>query len=568
MARIRKPKAGTTKSKPDIFWNVAVYIRLSRDDGSEESESVINQKRILSEYLNKYFEGNFSITDFYVDDGLTGTDDTRENFMRLIGDIERGKVNCMVCKTLSRAFRNYSDQGYYLEYYFPQKNVRFISTQDPKIDTYKNPEAMTGLEVPITGLMNDRFAAQTSNAVRRTFDTKRREGDFIGAFPPYGYLKDPNNKNRLIIDNDIASIKRDMMNWVIHDGMSLRGVTARLNELGIPNPTAYKRSLGMKYSNPKLNENDGLWSASTVKRILLDKMNLGHMVQGRQKVVSYKVHDKVSVPEEDWYIKENTHEPTFTQEDYDKLVNLLERDTRTANGEKTVHLFSGFLKCKDCGKALQRAHSKYNTYYACRTFREKSKTRCTKHCIRIDVLENAVLKAIQAQIALVDSLAHIVDEINKKPTVDTSSIRIEKLLTDKKKELLKTKQFSDELYMDFKKELITMDDYRRMKDKFEEQLQTITATIANLEDEQQLIGNGIKSEDSIFESFLKYKNITKLDRNILVELVDTIFVHEDKQITIRFNTEDELKRIAEFVKMNTNEKELPELEHFFAASFG
>jgi DNA invertase Pin-like site-specific DNA recombinase len=568
MARIRKPKAGTTKGKPDIFWNVAVYIRLSRDDGSEESESVINQKRILSEYLNKYFEGNFSITDFYVDDGLTGTDDTRENFMRLIGDIERGKVNCMVCKTLSRAFRNYSDQGYYLEYYFPQKNVRFISTQDPKIDTYKNPEAMTGLEVPITGLMNDRFAAQTSNAVRRTFDTKRREGDFIGAFPPYGYLKDPANKSHLIIDEDIAPIKRDMLNWVIRDGMSLRGVTQRLNELGIPNPTSYKRSLGMKYCNPKLNENDGLWSPATVKRILLDKMNLGHMVQGRQKVVSYKVHDKVTVPEEDWYIKENTHEPTFTQEDYDKLVNLLERDTRTANGEKIVHLFSGFLKCKDCGKALQRAHAKSFTYYTCRTFKEKSKTKCTKHSIRIDVLENAVLKAIQAQIALVESISQIVDEINKKPVVDTSSIRIEKLLADKKKELLKTKQFSDGLYMDFKNELITMDDYRRMKDKFEEQLQSITSSIANLEEEQHLIGNGVKSEDSIFESFLKYKNITSLDRNILVELVDTIFVHEDKQISIKFSTEDELKRIAEFVKMNTNEGDLLETEYFFAGSFG
>jgi hypothetical protein len=183
-------------------------------------------------------------------------------------------------------------------------------------------------------------------------------------------------------------------------------------------------------------------------------------------------------------------------------------------------------------------------------------------------LENAVLKAIQAQIALVDSLAKIVDEINKKPTVDTSSIRIEKLLTDRKKELLKTKQFSDGLYMDFKNELITMDDYRRMKDKFEEQLQAITATIANLEEEQQLIGNGINSEDDIFEGFLKYKNITKLDRNILVELVDTIFVHEDKQITVKFNTEDELKRIAEYVEMNTNEEDSPEIHKFFAASFG
>jgi DNA invertase Pin-like site-specific DNA recombinase len=133
--------------------------------------------------LEQYFTGEYEIVDFYIDDGLSGTDDSRESFMRMVQDIEAGRVNCVVCKTLSRAFRNYSDQGYYLEYYFPQKNVRFISTGDPKIDTYTNPEAITGLEVPITGLMNDRFAAKTSSDVRRTFDHKRRNGEFIGAFP-------------------------------------------------------------------------------------------------------------------------------------------------------------------------------------------------------------------------------------------------------------------------------------------------------------------------------------------------------------------------------------------------
>ena len=189
----------------NMIWHIAVYIRLSRDDGNMESESVVNQKKILTEFLKQYFEGQYVIVDFYIDDGLTGTDDSRESFMRMIQDIEAGKVNCVICKTLSRAFRNYSDQGYYLEYYFPQKNVRFVSTGDPKIDTYTNPEAITGLEVPITGLMNDRFAAKTSSDVRRTFDHKRRNGEFIGGFPPYGYLKDPQDKCRLILGMRILS---------------------------------------------------------------------------------------------------------------------------------------------------------------------------------------------------------------------------------------------------------------------------------------------------------------------------------------------------------------------------
>jgi DNA invertase Pin-like site-specific DNA recombinase len=514
--------------KSHITWNIAVYIRLSREDGNAESESVINQKKILSEHLENYFEDDFTITDFYIDDGLTGTDDTRENFMRLIGDIERGKVNCMICKTLSRAFRNYSDQGYYLEYYFPQKNVRFISTGDPKIDTYKNPEAITGLEVPITGLMNDRYAAQTSHAIRRTFNTKRRNGEFIGAFPPYGYLKDPNNKNHLVLDKDIVPIKRDMLGWIIRDGMSLRGVAMKLNDLGIPSPSAYKQSLGWNYCNSK--SFDGLWDGEKVKRVLTEKVNLGHMVQGRNRIVSYKVHDQIKVPENEWIVKENTHEPTFTQDEYDTLINLLRRDTRTADTERKVHLFSGFLKCYDCKKALQRANAKGRAYYACRTYKEKSKTKCTKHCIRDDVLEVAVLAVLQLQIALVDNLTEIADEINNAPSAPAKSSRIEKLLNDKRKELTKTKLLADGLYADWKQGEINHDDYRRMKTRFDEQIEVITANIGNLEEELRI---GQDAPEGDFP-LVKYKNIQKLERAVLVELIDTIFVHENKEITVKF----------------------------------
>ncbi len=358
MGRIRKEPtdimAVGKKTERQIIWNIAVYIRLSKEDGNDESESVINQKKILREYLEQFFEGQYVIVDYYIDDGLTGTDDTRENFMRMIQDIEQGKISCVICKTLSRAFRNYSDQGYYLEYYFQQKKIRFISTGDPKIDTYLNPEVITGLEVPIAGLMNDRFAARTSSDIRRTFATKRRNGEFIGSFPPYGYLKDPNDKNHLILDEEIVPIKRDILSWIITDGMSLNGAARKLNDLGIPNST-YKKSKGWNYHNPKSKENDGLWTGSTVRRMLLDRVNLGHMIQGKQRVVSYKVHDVVSVPEEEWFIKENTHEATFTQEKYDTLTRLLQHDTRAPNGERKVHLFSGFLRCYDCRKALQRS---------------------------------------------------------------------------------------------------------------------------------------------------------------------------------------------------------------------
>lgn len=216
--------------------------------------------------MEENFQEEDIIEDIYIDDGQSGTDYDRPEFQRMLCDVERGKVNCIVCKNLSRAFRNYSDQGYFLESYFPKFHTRFVTLGDPKVDTFTDPEVVSGMEVPISGLMNDRFACKTSNDIRRTFDTKRRRGEFIGAFAPYGYLKDPEDKNHLIIDPDAAEVVRDIFCWYVYGdmkmekekeerfrgNMSKEGIARRLNDLGIPNPTAYKRRQGLKYCNPQI----------------------------------------------------------------------------------------------------------------------------------------------------------------------------------------------------------------------------------------------------------------------------------------------------------------------------
>jgi hypothetical protein len=290
------------------------------------------------------------------------------------------------------------------------------------------------------------------------------------------------------------------------------------------------------------------------------------MVQGKNKIVSYKVHDQVQVPESEWIIKENTHEPTFTQEEYDILTNLFRRDTRTANTERKVYLFSGFLKCYDCKKALHRTIGKGRVYYQCPTYKSKSKTKCTKHTIRADNLETAVLAIVQSQIALIESLANIVDEINNAPVVETQSARIEKLLAEKRKELLKTKQLSDGLYIDWKRDEIDHEDYRRMKMRFSEQSQAIKANIEKLEEELLKAGQGVTTDEKVFKEFLQYKNIQKLERNILVELVDIIYIHENKEVTVKFRYEDELARISEYVEINRENTDVTKSQNFFACS--
>lgn len=249
MARVRK-NTKVEKSRRQI-WKVAVYIRLSKDDGNDESLSVTNQRKIIQEYLEHTFGDEYVLVDYYVDDGQSGTTDyERIDFQRMIHDVETGKVNCIICKTLSRAFRNYSDQGYFLERVFPLHGTRFISIGDPVIDTYLNPEVIQGLEVPMAGLLNDRYAARTSNDIRRTFDTKRRNGEFIGAFAPYGYKKNPENKNHLVIDEEAAQIVQNIYHWFVHDGMSKAGIVKHLNELGVPTPSVYKQQKGLKHVTP------------------------------------------------------------------------------------------------------------------------------------------------------------------------------------------------------------------------------------------------------------------------------------------------------------------------------
>jgi len=215
-----------------------------------------------------------------------------------------------------------------------------------------------------------------------------------------------------------------------------------------------------------------------------------------------------------------------------------------------VHLFSGFVRCYDCNKALHRKTSTGISYYFCRTYAEKSKDKCTKHSVREDFLESSVLAAIRAQVALLDSLRVVVDRINQCPTVNTQSQRLEALLREKSRELERTRERCDGLYDDWKNGDITQDAHRRLKAKYEEKEGQLSAAIAKLEEEQRRMGQGIDSGGEVFKAFLKHRNIRQLDRNVLVELIDTVFVHEGKELTIDFRFADELERIQEFVEVN------------------
>lgn len=554
MARIRKSNVNTIQQR-QTNWKVGKYIRLSRDDGNVVSESVVNQDKILNDEIPGFFDdGLYEVVDTYIDDGTSGTTDTeRRAFQRMVADVKAGRINCIIVKNLSRAFRNSANQGHFLEEFIPLYNTRFISLYQPRIDTLLDPEAVHGLEVSITGFMNEQYAYKTSADVRRTFKHKRENGEFIGAFAPYGYAKDPCDKNALIIDEEAAQTVRDMFNWFVAEGMSKAGIAKRLNELGVPNPTAYKRSKGFHYENPHAASNDGLWNPTTVSRMLQDTLYIGVMRQGRQRVISYKVHKRTSVPENEWFIVPNAIPSIISPELFEAAEQLHRRDTRTAPGQKEVYLFSGFVRCADCKKGMNRHSAKGLVYYSCRTYRDKSKKLCTKHSIRLDALEKAMLVAIQKQIELVGSLSEMVDEINSAPVVHKESNRLNTMLRQREKDLEKATGLLDGLYMDWKSGDITRDQYRRMKGKLEEQVEQLQDSIKHIKSECDTLEQGVSTQDIYLTSFLKYRNIQSLSRGLLVELVNAIYVHEGGEIEIEFNFADQYRRIAEFVENNKND---------------
>jgi len=556
MARIRKSLQDTKK----LIWNIALYIRLSKEDGNDESLSVENQRKILLDYATENFEDvEFSVFDIYVDDGLTGTDTQRKNFMRMQQDIIDGKVNCVIVKSLARAFRNLADQQKFLEEFLPLYGVRFINLGSPFIDTYKNPKSASGLEVPIRGMFNEQFAAQTSEEIRKTFDMKRSRGEFIGSFAPYGYKKDPENKNKLIVDEEVAPVVQDIFTWYLYStgannasgSLSIAGIARELNERKIPSPIAYKKQQGYRYKSPHDKFSENLWSGPTISHILKNRVYIGCMVQGRQRVISYKIHKLVAMPENEWFIKEGTHEAIISAEMFENVQKRFLRDTRTAPKSKEVHIFSGFLRCADCGRAMHRKSRNELVYYFCRTKNHAPRV-CAPRSIREDVLTKTILHAIQAQVALICELEHTLSKINQAKTKNDPTSRLDNLLEKHSGELAKITSITDELYHDWKTEDITREEYLRMKGTYSKQVEQLNRAIQKLEAEKKNLQEGFSPENSYFKSFQKYGSITALRRDLLIDLIDYISIHQDKTVEIKFNFADQYQSILDYIQKHKN----------------
>ena len=533
-------------------WRLGEYIRLSKEDlkkGKNDSNSVKNQRDLLNDFYQKHIEEFESVSE-YVDDGHTGTDANREDFQRLLADVMSGKINCVVVKDLSRFARNYSDAGSLIDNLFVQMGVRFISLAE-NVDSFANPDSVSNIIVPITNVMNDNYCYQTSKKIRQVFDYKRRNGQYIGAFAPYGYIKHPKDKHKLIVDPDAAETVKLIFSLFLQ-GTSKRAIALHLNEHGVPSPSAYKLLKGLPVSTRGYDE--PMWGGRMIHAILTNPTYTGDLAQGRSRVKSYKVHQIETVPREEWVEVAGTHEAIIDYETFDKVQALLKRDTRTSPEGRKVHLFSGFLKCADCGRAITRCVSKNNhVYYACSTYKNRSRTACTMHSIKHERLEAAVLFGIQYQVHLAVSYSEAIARINSAPTKKSQSFRLDELITTKEKELAKITRYKQSLYQDWKDGEITQQDYRSMKADYERQVAALSDVLERLTAERAELANGVDNEHPALVAFMKYQNIDKLTREALIDLVDHIKVYENGNISVKCKFADEFRKIAEYIEINTSE---------------
>lgn len=549
MKRGRKSKyfnEGTFESK----WNVALYIRLSVQDGDKaESNSIVNQKELLDMFLKNKKELTFY--NYYIDDGFSGTNFERPAFKKMMEDVELGLVNTIIVKDISRLGRNFIEMGNLVQNIFLVKNIRFISVCD-NLDSFANPKSIENIFFPLKNLLNEMYCRDISTKITKAFNIMKKEGKFIGSYPPFGYLKENGNKHHLIIDNASATVVK-MIFDLCESGIGNTLIAKELNERCILTPSEYRcKILNMKSTERKVSKQ---WTPSIVGKILDNRVYSGDLVQSKYKNISYKVHKQIKNKEEDWIVVENTHEPIIDKERFLKIQEL--RKDRKYNWNKRVEnnsIFKDLVICSNCEKPMKLiitnkkeiSEIKIKKYaFKCNNCNIENKK---DFYIKVDTLKTCIFRSIKYHIDLLRGVEEARKDI-KPRTEYTKSIK--QKVENMQCELEKVEKDKVENYEKWKNNEITEIEY--------------IENIKNIVSKECLLKNTIKDEKSKLlkakkeaiylrenvwiDTLLKYKNQRKLTKEMLEDLIDKIYINKDgRKIKIKFKYEDAYKLAMDYLK--------------------
>ena len=519
------------------LWNATLYLRLSRDDGDkEESNSITGQRELLRDYISQRPElREFAVR---VDDGFSGSTFERPSFQKMIEDVKAGRTDCIIVKDLSRFGRNYLDAGEYIEKIFPFLGVRFIAVND-NYDSLGDKKASDDLIIPFKNLINEAYCRDISVKIRSQLEIKRKNGQFLGSFAAFGYLKDEQNKNKLVVDQYAADIVRDIFKWKL-EGVSPQDIADALNKLGVLSPMEYKRSLGMKFTTSFKTNSKALWSAGTVIRVLKNPIYTGVLVQGKETTPSYKVHKRITKDESDWSVIEDSHEAIISKIDFDSVQKVLKCDTRRSPGSKAVGLFSGMIFCGDCGASMVRktvpAGEKKYVYYVCSV--HKQDKSCSPHRIRDNALEEIVLDSLKQHISEVVDMSELLTITDTAPLRTAQAQKVQRQLDKKHEEYEKLQKLLMSLYENLADGIIDREEYTRLKASFTARADEAEKQMDAFREQLEDIHNH-GTENAWMNEFIKRQGLTALDRAVVVALIDKILIHSNDVVEIIYRWQDE-----------------------------
>ena len=506
-------------------YHAALYIRLSKEDENEgPSESVTNQKSLLNEFVRQH---RLSVYDTYIDDGWSGTNFDRPEFRRMIADIEARKVNMVITKDLSRLGRDYIMTGHYMERYFPEKRVRYISLLDG-IDT--GVESTANDITPFRAIMNDMYAKDISKKIKSVKRDKQRKGLFIGGKPVYGYKMHPTEKNKIVIDEEAAPVVRRIFGMAL-EGMSCRQIAARLNTEGVPTPAAYA---GLPV--PKPGPYTGLWSSERISEMLQNETYIGSMVQGRSVKISYKSKKCRKQDRENWVVVEGTHEPLIDAETFRKVRMLV--DSRKHTRSRTYDfLLKGLIFCHECGYPLavlnrKNAAGEDVLYFVCRTYQRFTKAGvCSCHSIKEKTVTDAVTAKVREVCGACLNLGELlpiareaVEQARKENTQETETQAVQSRIDSLTANL-------DKMYLDRLSGLLAEADFTRIYGKVKRERSLLEEKRQELELRKK---SSVPAEDRAEALVQRFVDSAFASRELLVSLIERVELTEEKQVVIRF----------------------------------
>ncbi len=515
----------TEENESKKLLRVGIYLRLSNEDDNktnknDDSESIKNQRNMLMQYINKHPE--FVLIDEYCDEDLSGAGTYRPQFERLIKDCENHKIDIVLCKSQSRFSRDMEIVEKYINNKFKEWNIRFIGLADnADTEILGNKKSRQ-----INGLVNEWYLEDTSDNIRGAFKSKMKQGEFISPFAPYGYEISSEDNNKLIIDPEAAEIVRDIYNLYL-TGLGFTGISKYLNSKEIPCPSLYKYQKGIKLNVVSNRSREDIkWNTNTIKTILTNEVYLGHLVQGKRTTVSYKNHKVYTKDKKDWIRRENTHEAIIEDDIWNKVQITMKERTKPMKKTGTVHMFSGKVFCLECKRYMRKKNSTKHEYLVCSNNRDGYDDCINKSAIRYDELEEIVLNTINKKIKkFYDENELLALDCKKTDNrFDNSINSLKKKKETLENEINKTRNYLKNLYEDKVNGVITPEqfkdliaNYNNNEEGLKKQIKTIDNEINYYKTKKEVLKNNK-------EIFSKYHNLKKLNRVIVTEFIDKIYI--------------------------------------------